>query len=216
MHTIHHTLYTTTQAFQKHYTSTGWQVSVSPEGYLRRRRHDSLPWLCIHGGTTATVCIVSQGRRLVMANVGDSSGMLVGVADDGGVQPVEAWKPLVATQPSDRPLVVSPGTTAPSNVTLMSFDHSPECASEFKRMAAARPCPHREHHPELLFVYDTLSASKLSCPPIFSVSGDGEPKATNRGAYYKNVRNEWATLVAVPPYAKYVLAHTTWCCCCAF
>jgi len=70
-------------------------------------------------------------------------------------------------------------------------------------MRAFRPCQHRRHHPELLFVYDTLSSSKLSCPPIFSLDDAGNPHATGRGAYYKNVRNEWATLVAVPPFARF-------------
>jgi hypothetical protein len=70
-------------------------------------------------------------------------------------------------------------------------------------MAGVRPCPHRKFHPELLFVYDALSASKLSCPPIFAVSDAGVVAKTGRGSYYKNVRNEWATLVCTPAYSPF-------------
>jgi hypothetical protein len=86
----------------------------------------------------------------------------------------------------------------------LSADHSPESGTEFARMHSYRP--HRElpHHPELLFVYDTLTASKLACPPIFDVdTSSGRTSKTERGAYYKNVRCEWATLVATPPHAPF-------------
>lgn len=85
----------------------------------------------------------------------------------------------------------------------LSADHSPECALEFYRMRDFRPCPHRLNQPELLFVYDTLSSSKLSCPPVFVVDSSGAATKTGRGSYYKNVRNEWATLVATPPYCQF-------------
>jgi len=87
----------------------------------------------------------------------------------------------------------------------LSADHSPESATEFTRVAAYRPhSSGAAHHPELLFVYDTLSASKLACPPIFEVNGrTGVPAKTERGSYYKNVRCEWATLVATPPHAPF-------------
>lgn len=85
----------------------------------------------------------------------------------------------------------------------LSADHSPESAHEFYRMRSFRPCPHRLNQPELLFVYDTLSSSKLSCPPVFLVDSSGGATKTGRGSYYKNVRNEWATLVATPPYCQF-------------
>jgi hypothetical protein len=86
----------------------------------------------------------------------------------------------------------------------MSADHSPESGDEFYRMRAARPSVADAARPELLFVYDTLTSSKISCPHIFRVDpGTGTATRTNKGSYYKNVRNEWATLVATPPYAQF-------------
>ena len=86
----------------------------------------------------------------------------------------------------------------------LSADHSPESPSEFARMHTFRPHSSLPYHPELLFVYDTLTSSKLSCPPIFDVDmRSGKAEKTERGSYYKNVRCEWATLVATPPHAPY-------------
>jgi serine/threonine protein phosphatase PrpC len=74
-------------------------------------------------------------------------------------------------------------------------------------MRQYRPNPTDKTLPALSFVYDTLTASKLQCPPIFQVSKDSHSQEvvtrTGRGTYYKNVRNEWATLVATPPGAAF-------------
>jgi serine/threonine protein phosphatase PrpC len=86
----------------------------------------------------------------------------------------------------------------------LSADHSPESHTEFARMHRFRPHAALAHHPELLFVYDTLTASKLACPPIFELDArNGRLAKTERGSYYKNVRCEWATLVATPPHAPF-------------
>lgn len=188
-------------AFRKFYTENGWTVTEAAEGYLLRRRHESQAWMCVHGGTTGTVVVIIDGRRMVVANVGDSTAILCGTGEQALMRDISTWDSDVSAGAT---LSDVPGTEwKRSAVVQLSQDHSPESESEFKRMREFRPCPHRANHPELLFVYDTLSASKLSCPPIFVVGSDGSCTATNRGAYYKNVRNEWATLVAVPPYARY-------------
>ena len=184
-----------------YYRDQGWSITEGPEGFLLRRRHEAQAWMCVHGGTTVTVAVMVHGRRLVIANVGDSTALLAGVAADASVRPVAEWNDLSTA--SDKHSVAACGSAGATAVTQLSCDHSPENESEFKRMRAFRPCQHRRHHPELLFVYDTLSSSKLSCPPIFSLDDAGNPHATGRGAYYKNVRNEWATLVAVPPFARF-------------
>ena len=184
-----------------YYRDQGWSITEGPEGFLLRRRHEAQAWMCVHGGTTVTVAVMVHGRRLVIANVGDSTALLAGVAADASVRPVAEWNDLSTA--SDKHSVAACGSAGVTAVTQLSCDHSPENESEFKRMRAFRPCQHRRHHPELLFVYDTLSSSKLSCPPIFSLDDAGNPHATGRGAYYKNVRNEWATLVAVPPFARF-------------
>lgn len=187
------------KAFRDYYTNAGWNVSDAPEGYLLRRRHESQAWMCVHGGTTGTMCAVVDGRYVVVANVGDSTAILCGTSDAEILRPIGEW----ASRGTSKSVAQAAGSGSRSAYLQLSQDHSPESPSEFVRMREFRPCPHRANHPELLFVYDTLSASKLACPPIFVVGSDASCTATNRGAYYKNVRNEWATLVAVPPYARY-------------
>lgn len=59
--------------------------------------------------------------------------------------------------------------------------------------------------PQLRFVYDSPAFSKHQCACVFE-RDSSQPLGwvrTNRGNYYKNVRNEWATLVTTPPYARF-------------
>lgn len=59
--------------------------------------------------------------------------------------------------------------------------------------------------PGLLVVYDESNCQdKSKCPNIFCVEGaEKQLKVTNNGRYYKNVRKEWASLVATPRTAKF-------------
>ena len=228
-------------AFRSQYEEQGWTVDRAQEGYLVRTRARSTVPMCIHGGTTATVVVLLDGVRLVVANVGDSTAIMAGVGEAGVLRPATEWTPMaVPTQNGAHasttsgsasflgvsgtgggggsnsggptPLALSCGT--PESIALpahvassymeLSADHSPESASEYARMHAFRPHASAAHSPELLFVYDTLSSSKVACPAIFAVDGcSGAASKTERGAYYKNVRCEWATLVATPPHAPY-------------
>ena len=168
--------------------------------------------ICIHGGTTATVLIILHGRRIVVSNVGDSTGIICGFGNDiGKLLPVSKWTkcepPIPASSldihASQAPLSRAPDATASSYLEV-SADHSPECPQEFDRMRKFRPHPSRRFQPELSFVYDTLVASKIGCPPIFDVDeSTGACKKTDAGTYYKNVRSEWAALVATPPQAGF-------------
>lgn len=246
--------------FQAVYEDQGWIVTRAPEGYLLRSRGTGGAPLCVHGGTTATVLIVLDGRRLIVSNVGDSTAIISGLGAAGKLHPIEDWVPATggssvglptgvsqgagaavgagagagapaAALPAVTPLPVSYGQVAgapptsscaysaaaalsrasyvpvPAEVASsymeLSADHSPESHTEFLRMHRYRPCTAGEGRPELLFVYDTLTASKLSCPPIFEADGGGNLGKTERGSYYKNVRCEWATLVATPPHAPF-------------
>lgn len=45
-------------------------------GYLMKRRSVTHPWTCVHGGTSATLVALLEGRTLLTANVGDSSALL--------------------------------------------------------------------------------------------------------------------------------------------
>lgn len=238
------------QEFRTYYESTGWVVNMPPGGYMTRYKSGSSPMaaLCVHGGTTATVVVVLDGRYILIANVGDSTALLTGFDNPAVIKNITEWPvvgaaatPVLTLSPAGADLVPPPGPVAllpgaadPSPHILLvapsgpapaaaderassfgaavpesqrflelSADHSPESPSEFYRMRNFRPCPHRMNQPELLFVYDTLSSSKLSCPPVFLVDASGVASKTGRGSYYKNVRNEWATLVATPPYCQF-------------
>lgn len=229
-------------AFRKTFEDSGWKVDRTKDGYLvktqinaptsartaaqsksgssgpplpasRATPRDYTPTpICIHGGTTATILIILHGRRIIVSNVGDSTGIICGFGNDiGKLLPVSMWtkcEPPVPLSSSDihppqAPLSRAPDSTANSYLEV-SADHSPECPQEFDRMRKFRPHPSRRFHPELSFVYDTLVASKIGCPPIFDVDeSTGVCKKTDAGTYYKNVRSEWAALVATPPQAGF-------------
>lgn len=264
--------------FQASYEGQGWSVTRAPEGFLLRTRAAGGAPMCVHGGTTATVLIVLDGRRLIVSNVGDSTAIIAGLGTEGALRPIDEWIPTAGGAPVGLPApatgasqgagasasggagaagAVGESSSLPPIATLpvafgavagapatsscsfspaeplsagaaayvpvpgavsssymeLSADHSPESPSEFRRMQRFRPAPNGEDRPELLFVYDTLSASKLACPSIFAPAPGGavgDPAGsqlglvkTERGAYYKNVRCEWATLVATPPTASF-------------
>lgn len=183
-------------------------MTRSPTGFLTRQRAAGAPTMCVHGGTTATVLVILRGRRAVVANVGDSSALLCGGSASHVMRNISTWPgSAVAPAPHRTPesTVAEPSIVSGHQAVMeMSADHSPESAEEFFRMRSIRPAAADSRRAELLFVYDTLSASKMSCPPIFAFEGTSEKVyKTGRGAYYKNVRNEWATLVATPPYAQF-------------
>ncbi|RHY74857.1 hypothetical protein DYB38_013437 [Aphanomyces astaci] len=88
--------------------------------------------------------------------------------------------------------------------------------TEFQRTALARSISTKHGNmPELLFVYDSLidghSNQRVSVrekhialekSPVFTVVNDVVAKA-GEGSYYKNVRQEWASLCCTPAKAKY-------------
>ena len=305
-------------------------AAVSPPSfYLTRSRPGSAaPPQCVHGGTTATVIIILDGRRLICSNVGDSTAIITGLGSAGNLYSVDEWAPMrsggsacssssaasaaaaaeavtAATaaasvgasgegveeggpsgggvrggthassfrtgggagmahvsggkvmggigvggvgvgmggkgggplppssppHPSARLLasLVPHMPMAPLDLAgtymELSADHSPESISEFERIARVRPkasgmtiglsargAPSASSSPfipELLFIYDTLTPSKVNCSPIFSqppldaTASTWQPTKTERGVYYKNVRSEWGTLVATPPSAMF-------------
>ena len=100
---------------------------------------------------------------------------------------------------------------------MITAEHSPESMTEYIRLCNYRPHPDTKTNsnhttnpnptiprPELLTIYDDSSQNdKSRCPHIFTCSAESHLSITNNGRYYKNVRKEWASLVAVPPSAKF-------------
>lgn len=87
---------------------------------------------------------------------------------------------------------------------MITQEHSPECPLEFYRMRAFRPHAEDPQHPSMYVIYDSPGTEKALCPPVFNVDrASGAANVTNRGRYYKNVRNEWASIVATPITAAY-------------
>jgi len=122
------------------------------------------------------------------------------------------------------------GGSSPQTVStlVITAEHSPESPSEYLRLCAARSEDPNYTHPavactessmtnptfgplgalplpELLVVYDESNVpDKGKCPRIFGLDQQSQHlSVTNNGKYYKNVRKEWASLVATPPSAKF-------------
>ncbi|OQR93115.1 hypothetical protein ACHHYP_02925 [Achlya hypogyna] len=176
--------------FKAHYASQG--ACTKDEGhdgsaFLLKRKATTMPFTCVQGGTTATVAVLLRGTRLVVANVGDSTALLAGTATVSCV-------PLTAT--ADAPAFCAHATGDANNdaptYTLLSGDHSAESAAEFARVR-------RSHAPGLQFLFDTPTPGRCERLPIFTTAADGAVvRQTRDGRYYKNVRNEWASMVAAP------------------
>jgi hypothetical protein len=163
----------------------------------------------VHGGTTVTIVVVLDGQQLVIANLGDSTGLLTGLKlPEGVLKEVDAAggqkdMPEGAAAAGDAAALgtaakvessppAPPGEAKEANglmsaeeIRIISADHSPECPDEFYRIREFRPDPSNSHHTELLMVYDSPSRSKVDCPRIFNIDDEGRATALNVGKYYK-------------------------------
>lgn len=175
-------------------------VNETPEGYLIKRQrvrgqgrgeYDQIFETNVHGGTTATLVVILNSRRLIVANVGDSTALFGGRDSSGKV----SFKEL-------------------------SAEHSPESSTEFTRVKAcdhvasvqkdeSNSLDFARETKSLRFVYDVIDETsrmtpKYSCPSIFDLEhSTTNPRKLEGGQYYKNVRCEWATLVTTPPTARF-------------
>ena len=196
------------RAFQKYYVDRGVECAKRG-GFFRKRLRGDAQWNCVHGGTTATVVLIVDGYRMYVANVGDSSAVLEGFS---------TIKPFDYFLESSRKRKMG-GDGDPENATIgrgtadddarshreLTANHSPENVDEYRRVRAARPHPRIPGKPELRFVYDSLSWSKSACRDVFNIidSQTDDVAVSNIGEYYKNVRQEWASLVCTPPGAEF-------------
>jgi serine/threonine protein phosphatase PrpC len=91
----------------------------------------------------------------------------------------------------------TPLALADTDMVALTGDHGADSACEFLRVRHARCCESDPSMPELRFLYDSASASSKRLP-VFSWRDGGELRRNLPGDYYKNVRDEWATVVATP------------------
>jgi len=221
-----------------HCTAEGWTVR-NVGGILTRFKPQctgndvGATESCIHGGTTATVVMIIEGRWVFTAHVGDSTALLMGT-HGAQVRDAAEWVPRVekvvdAPDISSSQLIASQVFPISSShlqqgalfIQELTRDHSPESPTEWRRVTSFRRHPSSEFQPELLFIYDNLShTGKRDCQPIFPpptatgtstipecISSESVssrlPEPSRQGTYYKNLRKEWASLVITPPSALF-------------
>lgn len=214
------------------YEASGAIVYEQPEGFLVKQDLRTHVFANVRGGTTATVVVILDGgRKIIASNVGDSTAMLGAsrsvLSDDDikicgrrGSTPVDGSKENLSsheeTEEEEEDVVDEiydacvqipqcpssveddvDGQRILTNLLALTGDHSAECATEFLRARNARCSEEDPSLPELRFLYDTCSLRGRRLP-IFSLGGKGELRHNFPGDYYKNVRDEWATVVATP------------------
>jgi len=175
------------EAFRSALTANGWEVMLSPENYLLKRKTSSQPWLCVHGGSSCSI-VAMVGTKLYTANVGDSTGIICSKF------PLFSNSDLVHLSDSAEPpaprSICAVGTTS-LDTLVITAEHSPEYPEEFLRLRLHKHRQGDETQPSLNVVYDAQGHDKNSCSPVFRIEADGKPIVTNNGKYYKNVRKEW-------------------------
>jgi serine/threonine protein phosphatase PrpC len=189
--------------FREKLEASGWEVMEAEEGYLLKRKPHSPTWFCVHGGTSCSVVAV-VGPKVYTANVGDSSGLLCSLAPDLSDT---LLSPLGDAAYPDRKLPDSTPRDSPTSVSetslVITAEHSPESVDEFHRLHKFYRDELDPTRPALKIVYDAQQSEKHRCPSVFEFDQNGAPLVTNRGKYYKNVRREWASLVATPTTARF-------------
>ncbi|RLN31962.1 hypothetical protein BBO99_00003979 [Phytophthora kernoviae] len=170
-----------------------------PEGFLVRQDARTGVIANVRGGTTATIVVVlNGGQKIYTSNVGDSAALMT------ALNPVLRSTDVKVHGLQNKLLVIEDAEhddnnrrPSKSELLLLSGNHGPDCATEFVRAREARCNPLDTSIPALRFVYDS-SEPRTSRLPIFTMSSKGELHRNPSGDYYKNVRDEWATLVSTP------------------
>ena len=152
-----------------------FEVEINDRGDVTARRFASQKFTVIKCGTTFSV-VVFLDKKLYVANVGDSTGILY----------------------SDKPVFTTSTTSAYIELT---GDHSPENPLEYIRMRDVKCSEENPLVAELKCIYDNqCEQNKYHCPNIFNISDTGDvivrPVDSSFTFYNKNVRGEKASYVA--------------------
>lgn len=146
-------------------------------------------------GTTFSLIII-LGKKMWIANVGDSTGILFAKHPIFNSSHL-AFEKDVAIPEKMYETKKADDDKLSNYIVLTSEDHSPEDPEEYKRMRAFKPSEENPHHAELQCVYDKQGRAKTLCQPVFNISEDGTPTVNTdfTDYYFKNVRREKATYV---------------------
>jgi serine/threonine protein phosphatase PrpC len=166
----------------KKYNSLGNPCHVHPTtGALF---HDIHFTRSIHGGTTITVVMIINDV-MYCGNLGDSKASLYSL--DSCFLPTHKIDTVREIES-----IVKDDSILPTNCLDLIGDHSVENISEYMRMLKFRPSASDPSKPMMEFLYDK------SLKPVFSTDAEGALVVTGQGSYYKNVSQEFATLVCGP------------------
>ena len=146
-------------------------------------------------GTTFSLIII-LGKKMWIANVGDSTGILCAKHPIFNRSHL-AFEKDVAIPEKMYETKKADDDKLSNYIILTSEDHSPEDPEEYKRMRAFKPSEENPLYAEMLCVYDKQGRAKTLCPPVFNISEDGTPTVREDVTeyYFKNVRKEKATYV---------------------
>ena len=171
----------------------GYEVEMNDRGDVTARKFAHNAFTVIKCGTTFSV-IVFLDKKLYIANVGDSTGILY------SDKPVFKQSQLISQLNSSS----SPDTEekeALTNYIELTGNHSPENPIEYIRMRDFKCSEEDPLCAALKCVYDNQSEeNKYNCPNVFNMSEEGTPTVRPQDEsftfYNKNVRKEKATYVA--------------------
>uniref|UniRef100_K3WZS3 PPM-type phosphatase domain-containing protein n=1 Tax=Globisporangium ultimum (strain ATCC 200006 / CBS 805.95 / DAOM BR144) TaxID=431595 RepID=K3WZS3_GLOUD len=167
----------------------------------------SASFTCVRGGTTATIVVIlDAGRRVFVANVGDSCAMIDTKA------PILKLTDLIAHD-ENRELLRSHDDTGldikdkskaskTTDMLVLTGEHSPDNESEFLRAREFRRCSFNREMPALRFLFDACDP-RSKRTQMYHFGSDGDLRRKREGDYLKNVRDEWATVVATPDECVY-------------
>ena len=174
----------------------GYKVKVDESGVILKNKYEFQGWSELRGGTTFSI-IILIGRKIYMANVGDSSGLLCCKHPILKTSVIKYEKD--AANPT-KEMRVEDIETSPSTYIELTCDHSPESIDEYIRMRTFKCSDENPNHAELLCVYDNQNKHKPRCPHVFDISETGIPTIRQDDGkfehYHKNVRKEKAVYVS--------------------
>lgn len=186
------------------YERRGYEVTeVYPAGFLMRKDRNTHEYACIRGGTTVTVVVILDGgRKIITSNVGDSTAIL------GVDRPVlrsthlKVFGDNSGTRTDNDQRKSDADSAREESTLVLTGDHAADSESEFQRVRTMDRCKNDTKMPALRFLYDTADPRNKRMP-IFHVSHQDEVGKHANGDYYKNVRDEWATVVAAPADSRF-------------